>query len=94
MEYKANYAIGDVIAYTEYGCDFDENYPALVTEVRFTKDGDKVIPVYICKTSRAGETFGVVDPENEYSSDGGQMVYTAVGKVGNINELKEDDIEI
>lgn len=90
MEYKANYAIGDVIAYTEYGCDFDENYPALVTEVRFTKDGNKVIPIYICKTSHDGDTFGVVDPENELSSDGGQMAYTAVGKVGNINEIKED----
>jgi len=90
MEYKANYAIGDVIAYTEYGCDFDENYAALVTEVRFVKDGKKVIPIYICKTSHAGDTFGVVDPENEYASDGGQMAYTAVGKVGNINEIKED----
>lgn len=88
MEYKANYAIGDVIAYTEYGNDFNENYAALVTEVRFVKDGNKVIPVYICKMSRAEDTFGVVDPENEFSSDGGQMVYTAVGKVGNINEIK------
>lgn len=90
MEYKANYAIGDVIAYTEYGNDFNENYAALVTEVRFVKDGKKVIPIYICKTSHAGDTFGVVDPENEYASDGGQMAYTAVGKVGNINEIKED----